>query len=157
MPTSGDPRGPSERMSAAPTLLLPLGLQPSRLYRSKCVDVLMDEKASKVTITAHGGDGVDASCAISGIMQSAEALLRRGKAYSVVWDLRDSPTPNLRETMRLAAWGLSKKTELEHLTTKMGVIVSDGPAASVAGGLLATFSGVPVVISASAEEVHRYA
>ena len=89
-------------------------------------------------------------------MESTEALLGKGKEYSVVWDLRDSPTPGLRETMRLATWGLSKKGELERLTTKMGVIVSDGPVAAVAGGMLAAFSGVPTVVSADPEEVHRY-
>jgi len=143
-------------MSGVPALMLPLGVQPTQLYKSKCVGVCLDEKARKVTITAHSGDGADASCAITGIMASTEALLRKGQEYSVVWDLRDSPAPGLRETMRLAAWGLSKKAELERLTTKMGVIVSDGPAASAAGGLLAAFSGVPTVVSASAEEVNRY-
>ena len=72
-----------------------------------------------------------------------------------MWDLRDSPTPGFRDTMRLAKWGLSKKAELERLTTKMGVIVPNGPVASVAGGLLATFSGVPTVVLANAEEVYE--
>jgi len=143
-------------MSGAPALILPLGVQPTQLYKSKCVGMCLDEKTSKVTITAHNGDNVDASCAITGIMESTEALLGKGKEYSVVWDLRDSPTPGLRETMRLATWGLSKKGELERLTTKMGVIVSDGPVAAVAGGMLAAFSGVPTVVSADPEEVHRY-
>ena len=143
-------------MGALPAVILPLGIQPTQLYKSKCVGMCLDEKTSKVTITAHSGDDVDASCAITGIMESTEALLGKGKEYSVVWDLRDSPTPGLRDTMRLATWGLSKKAELERLTTKMGVIVSDGPVASSAGGLLAAFSGVPTVVSASAEEVHRY-
>lgn len=116
----------------------------------------LDEKTSRVTITAYNGDDVDASCAITGIMASTEALIAKERPYSVVWDLRDSPVPNIGETMRLAAWGLSKKSELERLTKKMGVIVPHGTVASVAGGLLASFSAVPMVVSTRAEEVYRF-
>jgi hypothetical protein len=116
----------------------------------------LDEKTSKVTITAYNGDDVDAGCAITGIMTSTEALLAKGRPYSVVWDLRNSPVPSIGETMRLAAWGMSKKKDLEHLTKRMGIVVPNGPVASVAGGLLASFSAVPTVVSTSADEVHRF-
>ena len=142
-------------MSQMPALMLPLGLRPTQLCKSKCVNMLIDERTGRVTIIAHRGDDVDAGCAITGIMESTNALLARGKEYSVVWDLRDSPVPGFRDTMRLAKWGLSKKSQLERLTTKMGVIMPDGPVASVAGGLLATFSGVPTVISSDPDEVDR--
>ena len=84
---------------------------------------------------------------------ATDALLARGNEYSVVWDLRDSPTPGLRDTMRLARWGLANKAELERLTVKMGVIVPDGAVASIAGGLLGAFSAVDTVISSDADEV----
>ena len=142
-------------MTHAPALMLPVGSHPTQLYKSKCVGMCLDEKTSKVTITAYKGEDVDASCAITGIIESTNGLLEKGKEYSVVWDLRDSPTPGIGDTMRLATWGLSKKAELERLTTKMGVIVPDGPVASVAGGLLGAFSNVPTIVSADADEVHR--
>lgn len=140
-------------MRPLPPLMLSLSARPTPLYSSRCVDVAMDEKASRVTIVARKGDDVDARCAIDGIMAATDALLARGKEYSVVWDLRDSPTPGLRDTMRLARWGLANKPELERLTVKMGVIVPDGAVASVAGGLLGAFSAVDTVISSDADEV----
>lgn len=109
-----------------PPLMLTLNARPTQLYSSKCVRVTMDERTSRVTITAHRGDDGDASCAISGIIQATDALLGRGQQYSVVWDLRDSPTPGFRDTMRLAAWGVSRKANLERLTTKMGVVMREG-------------------------------
>ena len=51
---------------------------------------------------------------------------------------------------------LSNKVALERLTTRMGVILPNGPVASIAGGLMASFSGVPTVVSTNAEEVHRF-
>lgn len=143
-------------MSGTPSLMLPLKGHPIELYRSRCVGMHLDEKTSKVTITAYNGDDVDAGCAITGIMTSTEALLAKGRPYSVVWDLRNSPVPSIGETMRLAAWGMSKKKDLEHLTKRMGIVVPNGPVASVAGGLLASFSAVPTVVSTSADEVHRF-
>ena len=73
-----------------------------------------------------------------------------------MWDLRQCPAPTMSDTMRLATWGMSKKTELTALTTKMGVILPTGPVASIVGGLMANFSGVPTVVSTNAEEVHRF-
>ena len=58
----------------------------------------IDERISKVTIVARKGDDADASCAITGIMESTEALLLKKAKYMVVWDLRNSPTPSMRET-----------------------------------------------------------
>tara|TARA_B110000444_G_scaffold250271_1_gene276420 strand:+ start:310 stop:762 length:453 start_codon:yes stop_codon:yes gene_type:complete len=145
-------------MLSRPVSVLPslFGEGCTKLYSSKCVDVCIDERTSKVTIVAHGGNNADASCAITGIMQATEALLRKDAKYVVVWDLRNSPTPGMRETMRLAAWGLSKQAKLERLTTKMGVIVQEGPVASVAGGLLGAFSRVPTIVSPDADGVHEY-
>ena len=145
-------------MLARPTSVLPslFGEGCTRLYRSKCVDVCIDERTSKVTIVARGGNDADASCAITGIMQATDALLHRDAKYMVVWDLRDSPTPGMQATMRLATWGLSNRAKLERLTTKMGVIVNEGPVASVAGGLLGAFSRVPTMVSPDADRVHEY-
>ena len=63
-----------------PPLMLTLNARPTQLYSSKCVRVTMDERTSRVTITAHRGDDGDASCAISGIIQATDALLGRGAA-----------------------------------------------------------------------------
>jgi hypothetical protein len=145
-------------MLARPASVLPslFGEGCTRLYSSKCVDVCIDERTSKVTIVARSGNDADASCAITGIMQATEALLRRDAKYVVVWDLRNSATPSMQETMRLATWGLSNRTKLERLTVKMGVIVNEGPVASVAGGLLGAFSRVPTMVSPDADRVHDY-
>jgi hypothetical protein len=145
-------------MSRAPALMLPLGTQPAVLYQSKCVDMTLKEKTSLVRITAHGRDSLDASagCAISGIIESAGTLLKRGQEYKVIWDLRDSPLPGFANTARLAAWGISHKAELESLTTKMGVIVPQGPVASVAAGVLAAFSGVPTKVGSNAAEIENF-
>jgi hypothetical protein len=136
-----------------PPLLLTFNARPTQLYSSKCVRVTMDERTSRVTITAHSGNDGDASCAISGIIQATDVLLGRGQQYSVVWDLRDSPTPGVRDTMRLAAWGVSRKANLERLTTKMGIVMREGAVASVVGSLLGAFSGVPTVMAADLDEV----
>jgi hypothetical protein len=145
-------------MTSMPALMLPLGTQPEVLYQSKCVDMTLDEKTSLVKITAHKGDGLDASagCAIAGIMESADVLLTRGRDYKIIWDLRDSPLPDFANTARLAAWGILHKSHLESLTTKMGVIVPHGPVASVAAGMLASFSGVPTKVSSNAAEVEAF-
>ena len=143
-------------MSTTPSLMLPLKGPQTQLYRSKCVGVHMDEKHSMVTITAYDGEEVDASCAITGIMASTDALISKGKPFSTMWDLRACPTPTMSDTMRLAAWGLSKQAKLKELTKKMGVILPNGPVASIAGGLMASFSDVPTVISTNAEGVHRF-
>jgi len=143
-------------MIGTPALMLPLKGPQTQLYRSKCVGVHMNEKTSMVTITAYDGEDVDASCAITGIMQSTDTLISKGKPFSTMWDLRACPTPTMGDTMRLATWGLSRKAELVALTNKMGVILPNGPVASIAGGLMASFSGVPTVVSTSAEEVHKF-
>jgi hypothetical protein len=145
-------------MLARPVSVLPslFGDGCTRLYSSKCVDVCIDERISKVTIVARSGGVSDASCAITGIMEATEALMCKNVKYMVVWDLRNSPVPSMHETMRLATWSLSRKGQLERLTTKMGVIVQDGPVASVAGGLLGAFSGIPTMVSPDATKVHKY-
>jgi hypothetical protein len=145
-------------MSHTPALMLPLGTQPAVLYHSKCVDMTLDEKTYLVKITAHRGDNLDTSagCAITGIIESADVLLKRGQEYKVIWDLRDSPLPGFANTARLAAWGISHKAELESLTTKMGVIVPQGPVASVAAGMLAAFSGVPTKVGSNAAEIEDF-
>jgi hypothetical protein len=139
-----------------PALMLPLKGPQTQLYRSKCVSVHMDQQTSMVTITAYDGEDVDAGCAITGIMQSTDALIATGMPFSTKWDLRQCPPPTMSDTMRLATWGLSNKVALERLTTRMGVILPNGPVASIAGGLMASFSGVPTVVSTNAEEVHRF-
>lgn len=143
-------------MVGTPALMLPLKGPQTQLYRSKCVGVHVDEKTSMVTITAYDGEDVDAGCAITGIMQSTDALIAKGRPFSTMWDLRQCPAPTMGDTMRLATWGMANKTELTALTTKMGVIMPNGPVASIAGGLMASFSGVPTVVSTNAEEVHRF-
>ena len=136
--------------------MLPLKGPQTQMYRSKCVSVHMDEQTSMVTITAYNGEDVDAGCAITGIMQSTDALIAKGKPFSTMWDLRACPTPTMSDTMRLTTWGLSNKAKLEALTKKMGVILPNGPVASIAGGLMASFAAVPTVVSTNAEEVHRF-
>ena len=136
--------------------MLPLKGPQTQLYRSKCVSVHMNEQTSVVTITAYDGEDVDAGCAITGIMQSTDALIAKGKPFSTKWDLSRCPPPTMSDTMRLATWGLSNKAALERLTTKMGVILPNGPVASIAGGLMASFAAVPTVVSTNAEEVHRF-
>ena len=136
--------------------MLPLKGPQTQMYRSKCVSVHMDEQTSMVTITAYNGEDVDAGCAITGIMQSTDALIAKGKPFSTMWDLRACPAPTMSDTMRLATWGLSNKAKLEALTKKMGVILPNGPVASIAGGLMASFAAVPTVVSTNAEEVHRF-
>jgi len=142
-------------MQQYPPLMLSLSARPTQLYASKCVDVQLDDRSGRVTITAHRGNEAGASCAISGIMAAADALLARGNEYSVVWDLTGSPTPGFRDVMRLSAWGMRNKPELERLTTRMGIVMREGAVASIAGALLGAFSGVPTVIAADASEVER--
>ena len=133
-----------------------VGSGVSTLYSSKCVTMTRD-KASLVRIVAHGGAESDINCAIDGLMKSTDILLNNDQSFKVVWDLRDSPTPGLASTARLVAWGLQKKGELNKLTQKMGVIVPDGPVASVAGKVLEAFSGsVPTLVSQNASEVEGY-
>lgn len=143
-------------MAHAPALMLPLGTQPTVLFHSKCVDMTMDEKTSLVRITAHAGDDTSASCAVDGIMASADILLKRGKQFAVVWDLRESPVPDFASTARLAAWGVSHKRDLEALTSKMGVVVPGGPVSSVAAGMLAMFSAVPTKVGVDLGEVEDF-
>lgn len=143
-------------MMGTPALMLPLKGPQTQLYRSKCVGVHINEATSMVTITAYEGEDVDASCAITGIMQSTDALIAKGKPFSTMWHLENCPTPTMSDMMRLSTWAMSRKADLDRLTKKMGVVVPKGPVASIAGSLMANFSAVPTVVSTSADEVYKF-
>ena len=84
--------------------MLPLKGPQTQLYRSKCVGVHMDKKTSMVTITAYDGEDVDAGCAITGIMQSTDALIANGR-----------PLPHLHDTIHLQFPGQNYLSILNHV------------------------------------------
>jgi len=111
----------------------------------------------QVRIVATRGLEADADCAIDGIMKSTDQLLQRDGAFSVLWDLRNSPTPGVASALRMVAWGLKHKAQLEARTTKMGVVVPKGALAAVVGSVLEDFSGsVNTLVSGEESEVEAF-
>ena len=52
--------------------------------------------------------------------------------------------------------GHGPKRDLEALTSKMGVVVPEGPVASVAAGMLAAFAAVPTKVGMDLGEVEDF-
>jgi len=117
----------------------------------------IDDKSSEVRIVAHGGGEKDVGCAIDGLIASTEILLDRNTSFSVIWDLRKSPPPDVSSTVRLIGWGLGKKEALTKLTTKMGVLVPEGAVSRVVGQVLQTFAGTtPTLVSGNERAVEAF-
>ena len=127
------------------------------LFESKCVSMTMDDKSSEVRIVARGGGEKDIGCAVDGLIASTEILLARNVSFSVIWDLRKSPPPDVSSTVRLIGWAIGKKEALTKLTTKMGVLVPEGAVSTVVGQVLQTFAGAtPTFVSGDEQSVEAF-
>lgn len=117
----------------------------------------MSKSNGSVRIVAHGGSDGAASCAIDGIMSSTDTLLKKGDPFRVTWDLRSSPMPGPISTARLIAWGIKHHAELQRLTTKMGIIVSDGPLTGLVKSVIHSAVGrTPTLVSSNEAEVESF-